>query len=196
MQRTALVTGSEDRVSDVGGALEREGFLVTAVDQDEDLDAACEKLGPGGVDCYVQLPVNLSPRGDTVIERVHDFLSAGLLTRFQMAQKVLPTLAPGASVVLVSGNLLTGATSPSPDDQRARIALLRVLAHCLLADANDYQLRTTVVDHTRSAADIAAIANDKGQRPLRMIAEFVGQHPDMSYDDWKLALLEISEPES
>jgi hypothetical protein len=185
-----LVTGSRGRLADVAPALEEAGLAATPVDQDEDLAKLCAALGPSSVDGYLQLPVEIRPRGDTSLDRVRELLEQGLLSRFEAMRVVLPTLTQEAAVVLVSGNLLT--TEPIPDDQRARIALLRVLAHCVIADAGEVRPWVTVVDHRRSSADIAAIVRDRGEHRLRMVADFAKQNPDMSYDDWKLAILTLS----
>jgi hypothetical protein len=177
----------------VAPALEAAGFSVTCVAQDDDLAAACAKLGPNAVNCYVQLPVEIRPGGESALQRVHELLEQGLLTRFETARKVLPVLAENAAVVLVSGNLLT--SDPVPDDQRARMALLRVLGHSIIADAGELQPWVTVVDHQRSPADIAGIAKDRGKRRLQMIAEYAERNEDLSYDDWKLALMSLSSSE-
>jgi hypothetical protein len=166
---------------------------VTAVAQDDDLDAACATLGPGSVSCYVQLPVEIRPQGTSALQRVHQLLEQGLMTRFEVAQRVLPVLAQDAAVVLVSGNLLT--SDAAPDDQRARISLLRVLGHSIIADGGVRHLWVTVVDHQRSPAEIATVAKDRGRRRLQMISEYANQDQDMSYDDWKLALLSLSTSE-
>ena len=187
--RRVLVTGSTGRLTEIGPALEAAGLAAVPVEQDDDLGAVCNALGGASVDCYLQLPVEVRPSGTTSLDLVRDLLQQGLLSRFDAMSRVLPTLTQGAAVVLVSGNLLTA--DPIPDDQRARIALLRVLAHCVIADASEVRPWVTVVDHRRSPAEIAAIVRDRGERRLRMVADFAEQNPDMSYDDWKLALLTL-----
>jgi hypothetical protein len=72
------------------------------------------------------------------------------------------------------------------------MALLRVLGHSIIADAGERRPWVTVVDHQRSPSDIAAIAKDRGTRRLQMITEYAERDQDLSYDDWKLALLSMS----
>lgn len=97
MGRTALVTGSTERAGDVSTALEKAGFTVTqAGGHPSDIEAACAGLAPGSLHCYVQLPRQTTVSGPTLVERIHEFLSEGLLKRFEAAGKVLPLLARDA----------------------------------------------------------------------------------------------------
>ncbi|MDP8978719.1 MAG: hypothetical protein M3N17_09150 [Actinomycetota bacterium] len=193
MRSTALVTGSPLRISSVSAALEADGFDVTAVSEHERLADACAALGPGSLDCYMQLPGEISPDGETVVERFHNFLRLGLLHRFDAAGRVLPLLREGGMVVLVAGNHPPGASTP--DDQAARVSLLRVLAHAVLAERAEAGVRATVVEHGRTPAELAELARHRGADRLRIIAEYVETAPEMSYADWRLQVLQMASME-
>lgn len=193
MRSTALVTGSPQRASSVSAALEAVGFDVTAVSDHDRLADVCAAQGPGSLDCYVQLPGEINPSGGTVVERFHNFLRLGLLHRFDAAGRVLPLLRPGAMVVLVAGNHPPGTSTP--DDQAARVSLLRVLAHAVLAERAEAGVRATVVEHGRTPAEVAELARHRGADRLRIIAEYVETAPEMSYADWRLQVLQMASME-
>ena len=192
MQRTALVTGSSARVAEVADALERAGFTVVRVTNGDDVASACAGIPPGGLSCYVQLPRDTKVVGDTLVERVHHFLTSGLLTRFEITAAVLPLLGPDASVVFVAGNVPGAAT---PDDRHARIDLLRVLARAVLAECSEGDVRAVVVGYDRSADEIAEIALHRGEDKLRRAAEYAATSPDMPYADWQREILSLSTTE-
>ena len=121
--------------------------------------AALQKLDPGSVGCYVQLPVGITPSGETAVSRVHSFLEEGLLTRFRLVDAVLPALAEDATVLLVGGH--TQVEQQAPDDQGARRALLTVLAHAVRADRAPVATRVRVLDHTQHGG------GDRRPRPHR-----------------------------
>src|ERR1700730_14446770 len=130
MTRTALVSGSAERVAAVGAALAKCDCEVVPADDQDALIEVCASLGPNALDHYVQLPVDLPSAGDTVVARLQAFLAAGLLARSRAMPSFLPSLRPNASVVLVAGNLPADITAP--DDRQSRISLLRVLARAVL----------------------------------------------------------------
>jgi hypothetical protein len=194
MTRTALVSGSAERVAAVGAALAKCDCEVVAADDPDALIEVCASLGRNALDHYVQLPVDLPSEGNTVVARLQAFLAAGLLARFQAMSSVLPILRPNASVVLVAGNLPADITAP--DDRQSRISLLRVLARAVLADMSPVTVRTVVVDHLQSPDRIAEIALDPTGTRLRVIANLADRYPDMSYDDWRLEVLNLTAIES
>ena len=107
----ALITGSAERVDTLSKAFEQVGAEpVTLADFGPDCAA---------VDCYVQLGFTVPARGDTVVKRVHSFLSDGLLERFSTVDRVLPLLADHATVLLVTGN--QSAEEAAPDDRAADV---------------------------------------------------------------------------
>ena len=88
---TVLVTGGGERLAEVAKAIEAAGAETTVVDT---LDRLGEAVGGKTFDGYVQLPVAMTPRhGGSLVSRVEQFLSEGLLSRFRAAETVLPTLA-------------------------------------------------------------------------------------------------------
>jgi hypothetical protein len=187
---TALITGWAERVGEVAAAFEDAGFTVMPVTDHEKVAEVCASLPPGSVDCYVQLPGRIATRGDTVVERVRNFLTDGLIRRFEAAAAIAPTLASDACVLLVSGN--HPAESGAPDDQRARLSLLRVLAHSLLVERGGTRMRVTIVDHRRSAADLVTLAQSPGDRPIRLMAELKEIDPDLDYDDWRNEVMALT----
>lgn len=193
MGRTALVTGSTERVADVSAALEKVGYTVSqAGGQPSDIEAACAGFAPQSLHCYVQLPRQTPVSGPTLVERIHEFLLEGLLKRFETAGMVLPLLARDACVVLVAGNIPGGAT---PDDRHARIDLLRVLARAILADCDTADVRAVVVGTEQSAEEIADIALHGGDQRRRRQAQVAALSPEMPYEDWQREFLTLTADE-
>jgi hypothetical protein len=194
MKRTALVTGSPERVAAVSAALAARECDVIPVDDLTTLAEVCGSLAPGSVDHYVQLPVNVPSSGGTVVSRLQAFLAGGLLGRFEAVSAVLGTLRPGASVVLVAGNLPAELTAP--DDRQARISLLRVLVQAIRADTAPNPVRTVVVEHTHSPDEVAAIAVDPKANRQSVMSHAAELYPEMSYVDWRLEVLSLASIES
>src|SRR5579862_778235 len=140
--KTAFVTGSPGRVGDVARALAAAGFDVLHAEGAEQVRDVLARAGSPALDAYVQLPVDVEAGEATVTGQMAALLEQGIVARFRTAGAVLPSLAPGASVVLVPGNL--PPTLTAPDDHDARMALLRVLAHALRADRAPDHVSVTV----------------------------------------------------
>jgi hypothetical protein len=189
MPRTALVTGSSARVADVAEALERVGFAVTRVEDVDKLEEACSGFEAESLSCYVQLPRDVPLSGPNLVERVRVFLAEGLLTRFEAASVVLPLLAPQATVVFVAGHM--PHESETPDDRRARVDLLRVLARAVLADCRGGEVRAIVVGFERTPAQIADIALLGHDRRVRQ-SEVDSLSHDMSWTDWQREMLSLT----
>ncbi len=187
MDRRALVTGSAGRVAEVGDALDQAGYSVTRV-AGTAATAAVEGIAPGTLDCYVQLPQENKVSGETLVERVREFLAHGLLARFEAASTVLPLLASDSCVVLVAGNLPGAST---PDDRHARIDLLRVLARAILAECTDGDVRAVVVGYDRSPTEIVDIVMNRGDATRRRTAEVAALSPDLPYADWQREMLSL-----
>lgn len=183
--RTVLVTGSSDAVEPVVEAVRAAGAEPVGLTADVDLVAALQKLDPGSIACYVQLPVGITPSGDTAVSRVHSFLEQGLLTRFRLVDAVLPALADDASVLLVGGH--TQVEQQAPDDESARRALLAVLAHALRADRARVVTHVHVLDHTQTAAEIADIAVT-GRGPSQEQRSARSAEAVRAYEDWRTEL--------
>lgn len=192
MRRSALVTGSRERVDSMATALEAAGFSVTGVADPTTLSRVCAGFQRGSLHCYVQMPGRIVPCSDSVVGRLREFLTQGLLARYEASARVLPVLSDDAVVVLVSGN--QPATSGLPDDQAARVGLLRVLAQAILADTADTNVHAAVVEHGRSTAEIAELARQGGGQRLRVVPDY-GQTGDISYVDWRLRILELASME-
>ncbi len=181
-----LITGPPDRIASLAEAFHRAG--------DEVLTLA--GLGPGApaVDRYVQLGVIVPARGETVVRRVQAFLSDGLLERFTVMDRVLPLLADGATVLLMAGNQSTEETTP--DDQAARLSMLRVLAHAIRADLAPQRVLVRVISAERSDEDIVGFALSGDKDPLADIFPRPdGPGTRSSYEDWRTEVLGLAQVE-
>lgn len=183
---TVVVSGSAEAAEPVVAALRMAGAKAVAVTGAEQLVAALKMLPPRSLGAYVQLPVLLEPGGDTVVSRVRSLLEDGLLTRFALADAVVPALAKDASVVLVGGH--TPVETSAPDDQPARLAMLNVLAHAIRADRAPVRTRVRVLDHTQTATAIAQVALTSGAAPDRP-APPPSHEAARAYADWRSELL-------
>jgi hypothetical protein len=190
MQPSALVTGSAENVPAVGDALEAAGFQVVRAAGRDALPAAVAGIGEGSLSCYVQLPRRTEVSGDSLVDRVRQFLAEGLLARFDAASAVLPKLAPDGYVVLVAGNVPGDTT---PDDRHARIDLLRVLARAILAERGE-KLGAIVVGNERTPAEIAEIALNRGEDEGK-VAQVAAIDPELSYADWHREFLHLTTEE-
>lgn len=185
----ALVTGSQDRVAAVAAELEGNGVDVVTATGVADLDGA----DLSGLDQYIQLPVSVDPEGDNLVGRVRSFLSAGLLTRYALTERVVASLNPGARVVVVSGSAVRGNIA-LPDDKNSRLALLHVLAHAVRAETGDRNVEVTVVSGDRDNADIVAhaIASGPGSGVESAIHEPSGAVTAKQYEDWRTEVMGIA----
>jgi hypothetical protein len=190
MERSAVVTGSPARVGDVSIALKEVGYDVTEVGCGERLDEVAGGLGSGSVHTYVQLPWDVDTSALSATGQVHEFLTGGLMARFQMADEMLPLLRPGASVVLVAGHRPVGVHTP--DDSHARKSLLRVLARAIEADTADAGVRTVVVGDRCSPAEIAEVALHRGPDLRRRLSEYAAHGEELSFADWRQEILALS----
>ena len=188
----ALVTGAPARVDDVAAALEKAGYKVIRVPEPGDVAGVCAGLEPGALDCYVQLPKETAVDAPSLIGRVRQFLTSGLLARFDQAATVVPCLAKDGCVVFVAGNLPGAAT---PDDRCARIDLLRVLARAVLAECEGSDVRAVVVATDRSPAEIADIARRRGDQAGRRAAEVAALPGELNYADWQREYLSLTSEE-
>jgi hypothetical protein len=153
MASTGLLSGSADRAQRLSALLKDAGADPVII---TDPAALPGEPGSEGLDFYIQLPVTIHPDGDTAVARVGSFLSAGLLARFSAVDRVLPVLATGATVVLVSGN--APDEMALPDDHQSRLALLYLLAHATRAELATRHVEVKVVSSQRSDREIVHYA--------------------------------------
>lgn len=183
--KRVLITGSPDRVRSLAKNFEALGDDPVSLDE----------LGPGAgvIDRYVQLGTTVPARGDTVVRRVHSFLSDGLLERFALAERILPLLADDATVLLVGGNL--SAEAGVPDDEAARLMMLRVLAHAVRADLAPRRVRVRVITGQRSDEEIAGFALSGAKDPHAELPTLNAHDAAGSYEDWRVQVLGMAQVE-
>lgn len=180
MTKRVLITGSPDRVE-----------RLTKVFADAGVESVA--LGdPGAVDYYVQLGVTVPARGDTIVHRVHSFLSDGLLDRFTVAEQVLPMLEDGAVVLLVAGNV--PAEVAAPDDRAARLSLLTVLAHAMRADLAPKRVLIRVITSDQGDSEIARYALTGSKDPQAPVSSgsSAADEAERSYEDWRNQVLGLA----
>lgn len=187
MGSSIVVTGAAEQVAAVSEALRHAGAEVVMVDDLTKLEAVLAGLPPGSLDGYVQLPVHVAARGDTVVDRVRNFLHDGLLARFAAISALLPSLSDEGRVVLVGGNTLVD--NAAPDDQDARLALLNVLADAIQADTSGTATDVRVLAHDEPAEHVAAVALGAEPAPEQTLAEVRDHEPPMSFDDWRVEVM-------
>jgi hypothetical protein len=184
---TVVVTGAAEPVAAVSEALRQAGAEVISVDDLSKLEAALGSVSPGSLNGYVQLPVHVAARGDSVVERVRHFLEDGLLARFAAASTILPAISEKGRVVLVGGNTLVEASAP--DDQSARLALLGVLAHAIAADKAGTGIDVRMLSHDEPAEHIAAVALGEELTRAQERAELLDREATMSFADWRIEVM-------
>lgn len=183
---TALVTGSPERVPDIAIALKSAGFdILGAISADDTPD-----LEANSVDCYVQLPADQPRPTGGALRRTRDVIAHELLARFDTAARLLPLLAPSATVVLVTegpdpGEPTTGTPDP---DQKALQTLVGVLAEAILRDRGRTSIRATVVGEDRAPEEIAALASHRPPEPLPWWL-YASVDPDLDFADWRASIL-------
>jgi hypothetical protein len=185
-----LLSGAQRHVEPVAEALRIRGASVTEVTDLGDVPAVCTAAGRGAFDSYVQLPANFRVEGATAIQRVHHFYAGGVLARFTALDAVLPSLAPGAWVSFVLGQLPPDAGRA--DDRAARHALTRVLADAAQADMQEGPLSVCVLDAGSTADEIAIVA--LGDDPTRQ--NLMDRLSEMSYADLRVELLGLASVET
>lgn len=183
-----LVSGCDDRVTQVAAALRDSGAEVVMVQDPAHLAQTAAELEPGSLSYYVQLPVTIDVSGTTLVGRVRDFLQRGLLARFDAADAVLPALRDDATVVLVSGNTAVEGGS-MPDDAAARFALLNVLAHAVRAEKAPGVVRVRMLPADTPATEVASVALQH-DHPVRVpLVELPAGADELSYEDWRVEVM-------
>jgi hypothetical protein len=183
MSHVGLLSGSADRVQRLSQLLKDAGADPLIITDPAALPGApCSE----GLDFYIQLPVTIHADGHTAVARVGSFLTAGLLARFSAVDRVLPVLAPGATVVLVSGN---APDEMLPDDQQSRLALLHLLAHATRAELATRHVEVKVVSSHRSDQEIVhyALGGHDDAHPHRDPQERASAA--IAYQDWRTEVM-------
>ena len=191
VEKTVLVTGSEERVHEVAEALRGEGVEVLEA---SDPGALAAVVAGRQIDAYVQLPARTRAQGHSVIRRVRDFLASGLLERFKAVETVLPALSENGAVVLVAGHLPDVASTP--DDQQARVALLRVLGRAVQAESAPTRIRVSVLGHDASSMQVVECA--LGREPARSSdsTDVAVAPTEVRYEDWRAEIIGLAYVES
>lgn len=186
---TALVTGSPERVPDIAIALKSAGFDILAAGSITTPEDAPD-LEANSVDCYVQLPADQPRPIGGALRRTRDVIASEMLSRFDIAARLLPLLAPSATVVLVTeGPDPAEPSTGRPDpDQKALQTLVGVLAEAILRDCGGNSVRTTVVGEDRAPDEIAALASHRPPEPLPWWL-YAGVDPDLDFADWRASVL-------
>jgi hypothetical protein len=185
---TALVTGSLERVPDIAIALKSAGFDILAAGPMTPDDAS--HLEAKSVDCYVQLPGDPPRPAGGALCRTRDVITHEMLARFDTAARLLPLLAPSATVLLVTegpdpSDLASGSTEL---DQKALQALVGVLSEAILRDCGQAGVRTAVVGEDRATVEIAALASHRPPEPLPWWL-YASVDPDLDFADWRASVL-------
>jgi len=186
---TALVTGSPERVSDITVALKSAGFdILAAGSMSADDDAP--DLEANSVDCYVQLPVDGARPSGGALRRTRDVIAHEMLSRFDTAARMLPLLAPSATVVLVTEgpDLEDYPTAGSDPDVAALRTIVAVLAEAILRDCGRAGVRATVVGEDRAREEIAALASHRPPEPLPWWL-YASVDPELDFADWRNSVL-------
>jgi hypothetical protein len=183
VRNAVLVSGSADPAAAVAAALRDLEADVTEVHDFDELATACEAAGESAFDAYLQMPATFEMAGETVVDRVHHFYSAGVLARFDALAAALPTLTTGARVTFVLGALRPEVASP--DDLTARRSLLNVLGHAARADAPDKRLAIRIVSFSLAAEVVARVALGRDSSSADLLREMSG----LRYSDWRTELL-------
>jgi hypothetical protein len=195
LQLQALVSGGFNGASDLRVALKGAGWDVIIIDDLSGLDATCRSLGPGSVDAYIQLPVDLDVGSDGPLERMHELLRRDVVERFSDATTVAPLLRRHARVVLVARRPLC-ADEVAIDDPDARRRLLQMLADAIETSAAERSVRAVVVDDVASH-EIVGLAIAEATPPVpfasvnggtlsaREAFSLADLGADLSYADWR-----------
>jgi hypothetical protein len=191
MSKAVLVTGSQQRVGEVSARLQASGAQVIEV-----TDLAALPMATDGrqIDCYIQLPGRTTSQGETVIARVRDFLASGLLERFRAVETVLPKLSYDGVVVLVAGNLPDQASAP--DDQQARLSLLRVLGRAVQAEVAPAHVRVAILRHDATPEQIVERALGTGPAWRGSADDLAASGAEMRYEDWRAEIIGLAYVES
>lgn len=161
--RTALVTGAPDWVPPVTIALKSEGFEILSAGHDV-------PLAPETVDCYVQLPGDVTVPAEPGLYDVRSMVTDELLVRVDLMARLAPSLSPSATVVLVGSEPLQ--------------PMLELLARSV--GSSPRGVKTSVVAGGRPD-QIAALARGVGSEPAGW-QSYLEVDPEVGFADWRDAV--------
>jgi hypothetical protein len=186
--KAVLITGGGERAERLAAALRSHGHAVTVLESTGLARYTTDASSvPSHIDLYIQLPTTVTLRGDNLVGRVRSFLTDGLLARFDLIERLLPSLAENASVALVAGNIAGGA--PVPDDQHSRLTLLRVLAHATRAELTERNVRVRVIAGNSGDDYILNFLLDTGQTPAIRELGDDALPSGKEYEDWRTEIM-------
>lgn len=186
--KTALVTGAAGRTEVVARALRHKGFDVLEASGPAEVARVLDGAPGRVLDVYVQLPVQVDADAATVTAQMEALLQQGILGRFRCAELALSHMGPAARVILVPGNLPPNLSAP--DDREARLGLLRVLAHAMRADRAPDALSVTIASAEHPPESLALMASGT-EVPHPPPPDYAEMWPEMAYDEWRLAVLDL-----
>ncbi len=181
-----LVSGAEEQVERLAGALRGRGADVTEVTDLEDMPKVFADAGTAVYDAYVPLPSTFQMRGETVVDRVQHFYANGVLARYPALGAALPALKPGARITFVLGQLPPEVGSP--DDRTARKSLTRILSQAASADATEASFAMQILDSDASIDTVAASALGQGSASQALLSRL----SDLDYADWRVEVLGLA----
>jgi hypothetical protein len=190
---TALVTGSEARMTTVAAVLEEEGFLTVCAPPD--VPGLAEGIGraglsPGTLDCYVQLPATeIGADSGPPLTELRAFVADTLLGRFDALAVVAPLLAPGARLVMVTGDRAGWIR----DSDVGLPGVSSALAEAILAGTGAHDVPVTVVSDGAGPDDIVLAARrPAGALSAEMLAGYAAVAPELNYADWRAEVLGLA----
>jgi hypothetical protein len=175
-------------VPEIAIALKSAGFDILAAGPVSADDTP--RLEANSVDCYVQLPSNGSPSGGGALRRTRDAIAHELLNRFDTTARLLPLLAPTATVVLVTdGPGPEDSTAGEADPERDALrSLVGVLAQAIQSECGRAGIQASVVGDDRSPEEIAVLAGQRPKEPLPWWL-YADLDPDLGFTDWRDSVL-------
>jgi hypothetical protein len=179
---TALVTGPKLQADEIADALRSAGYDTVCEDGSRPWNEFASMLPQQSLDCWIQLPPADPETPAETLDAARNLVTDAVVARFAAAASLAPLLAPQATVVIVEGR---GAAA-GPVGR-----LVRTLAEAIARDHAPTQIRARVVEATRPAEEIAAVALG---RPPAAVRSWADIEPDAPFDDWRRAVFAATTP--
>ena len=180
----AVITGAPEWLPTAVVALKNEGFDILAAGSEA--DALGADIPARTVACYVQYPPLAGPSADRPFELATSVLGGEMVARLEAMSRVAPLLAPGAAVVLVAGDHLTGGSAGAALDLSD---FLRVFGDAIERDRPD--VAVLAIDESLGVETVSAVARQCAT-PTAHWSSFTGLEPEMAYTDWRDEVLALS----